>query len=281
MSRSPVVADARATDDEVVALLRKYRMRSIPRVADGRFVGISSLDDYGLPLVGSPVAVIMVGGQGERLRPLTDTVPKPLLKIGGVSIVERLIIAATKAGVRDVYLTLNYKADMFEERLGKGDHLGVALHYVREEEPMGTAGALSLLPDDVTGPLLVMNGDLVTTTDFRSLLDFHWHHQGVITVAGVEHHSPIPYGVLQAVDHRLVGIEEKPNRRELITAGIYAVDGEGVALRSSGRARAACRTSSTARSRGLAGERVPDPRALVRHRQPGRVRSRARVFRPR
>ena len=77
----------------------------------------------------------MVGGQGERLRPLTDTVPKPLLKIGGVSIVERLIIAATKAGVRDVYLTLNYKADMFEERLGNGDRLGVALHYV----PRGVA----------------------------------------------------------------------------------------------------------------------------------------------
>ena len=95
---------------------------------------------------------------------------------------------------------------------------------------MGTAGALSLLPDDVTGPLLVMNGDLVTTVDFRSLLDFHWHHQGVITVAGIEHHSPIPYGVLQAVDHRLVSIEEKPIRRDLIAAGIYALGSERLAL---------------------------------------------------
>jgi NDP-sugar pyrophosphorylase family protein len=151
-------------------------------------------------------------------------VPKPLLKIGGLSIVERLILAATNAGVREVYLTLNYKADMFEERLGTGEQLGVSLHYIREVDPMGTAGALSLLPENLSGPLLVMNGDLVTTLEFGRLLDFHWHHQGVITVAGVEHRSPIPYGVLRAIGHRLVGIDEKPERRDLVAAGIYALD---------------------------------------------------------
>jgi dTDP-glucose pyrophosphorylase len=224
MSRQPVLADDRATDDEIVGLLQTHRLRSIPRVADGRLVGISSLDEVAMPRGRHPVAVVMVGGQGERLRPLTDKVPKPLLKIGGVSIVERLIIAATSAGVRDVYLTLNYKADMFEERLGTGDHLGVSLHYIREREPMGTAGALSLLPGDLVGPVLVMNGDVVTTLDFRTLLDFHWHQRGVITVAGVEHRSPIPYGVLRAVGHRLVGIDEKPHRRDFVAAGIYELD---------------------------------------------------------
>ncbi len=224
MSRPPLVADERASNEEVIALLRVHRLRSMPRVADGRLTGVTSLDDLGMPIVGRPVAVIMVGGQGQRLRPLTDKVPKPLLKIGGTSIVERLIIAAAKAGVCDVYLTLNYKADMFEQRLGDGEHLGVSLHYIHEREPMGTAGALSLLPTGVEGPVLVINGDLVTTVDFRCLLDFHWHHQGLITVAGVEYDSPIPYGVLRAVDHHLMGIDEKPHRHDLVAAGIYAVD---------------------------------------------------------
>jgi NDP-sugar pyrophosphorylase family protein len=166
----------------------------------------------------------MVGGQGQRLRPLTDKVPKPLLKIGGLSIVERLIQSMAHAGVRDVYLTLNYKADMFEERLRTGKHLGVSLHYLRERTAMGTAGALSLLPDNLHGPVVVTNGDLVTTIDFRNLLDFHWHHEGAITVAGVEHLSPIPYGVLRHVEHHLLGIEEKPKRTDLVAAGIYVLE---------------------------------------------------------
>ena len=224
MSPQPLTASKRATKKELLALLRTHRMRSIPIVAGGRLVDVRSLDDLGGTGPPPPVAVVMVGGKGERLRPLTDKMPKPLLKIGGLSIVERLIESMAAAGVRDVYLTLNYKADVFEERLGTGKHLGVALHYVRERTAMGTAGALSLLPDDLEGPVVVANGDLVTTIDFRSLLDFHWHHEGSITVTGVEHLSPIPYGVLRFVEHHLLGIDEKPQRRDLVAAGIYVVE---------------------------------------------------------
>jgi dTDP-glucose pyrophosphorylase len=224
MSAQPLTASKRATKKELLALLRTHRLRSIPIVADGRLVAVRSLDELGGTGTPPPVAVVMVGGKGERLRPLTDKMPKPLLKIGGLSIVERLIESMASAGVRDVYLTLNYKADVFEERLGTGEHLGVALHYVRERTAMGTAGALSLLPDDLEGPVLVANGDLVTTIDFRSLIDFHWHHEGAITVTGVEHLSPIPYGVLRFVEHHLLGIDEKPQRRDLVAAGIYVVE---------------------------------------------------------
>ena len=210
MSLQPLTASKRATKKELLALLRTHRLRSIPIVTDGRLVGVRSLDELGGTGMPAPVAVVMVGGKGERLRPLTDTMPKPLLKIGGLSIVQRLIEGMAAAGVRDVYLTLNYKADVFEDRLGTGKHLGVALHYVRERKAMGTAGALSLLPDDLEGPVVVANGDLVTTIDFRALLDFHWHHEGSITVTGVEHH--------------LLGIDEKPQRRDLVAAGIYVVE---------------------------------------------------------
>jgi dTDP-glucose pyrophosphorylase len=224
ISASPLVASRRTTKPALRALLNTHRLRSVPVVADGKLVGIRSLDDVEGKGARAPVAVVMVGGKGERLRPLTDKVPKPLLKIGGLSIVERLIASMASAGVRDVFLTLNYKADVFEERLGSGRHLGVSLHYVRERKAMGTAGALSLLPDDITGPIVVANGDLVTTIDFRSLLDFHWHQEGAITVTGVEHLSPIPYGVLRHVEHHLLGIDEKPQRRDLVAAGIYVVE---------------------------------------------------------
>ena len=224
MSAQPLTASRRATKKELLALLRTHRLRSVPIVSEGRLVGVRSLDELGGTGTRPPVAVVMVGGKGERLRPLTDKMPKPLLKIGGLSIVERLIEGMAHAGVRDVYLTLNYKADVFEERLGTGKHLGVTLHYVRERTAMGTAGALSLLPDDLEGPVVVANGDLVTTIDFRSLLDFHWHHEGSITVTGVEHLSPIPYGVLRFVEHHLLGIDEKPQRHDLVAAGIYVVE---------------------------------------------------------
>ena len=224
MSGQPLTASSRATKKELLALLRTHRVRAVPVVTNGRITGVRSLDELGGTAARPPVAVVMVGGKGERLRPLTDKVPKPLLKIGGLSIVERLIESLATAGVADVYLTLNYKADVFEERLGSGKHLGVSLHYVRERSAMGTAGALSLLPTDLEGPVVVANGDLVTTVDFRSLLDFHWHHEGSITVTGVEHLSPIPYGVLRHVEHHLLGIDEKPQRSDLVAAGIYVLE---------------------------------------------------------
>jgi NDP-sugar pyrophosphorylase family protein len=168
----------------------------------------------------------MVGGRGKRLRPLTDKVPKPLLRIGGGTIVERIIRNLGAAGVVDVYLAVNYMAAMFEERLGDGAPLGVRLHYVREEEALGTAGALTLLHEPPAGPLLVTNGDLVTNLDYRALFDFHWHHGGAITVASVDHHTSVPYGVLRTAEDHLLAIDEKPTRRDLVNAGIYVLQPE-------------------------------------------------------
>jgi NDP-sugar pyrophosphorylase family protein len=177
-----------------------------------------------------PTAVIMAGGRGQRLRPVTDKLPKPLLKVGSMSIIERIIRDLAAAGVVDVYLAVNYKAEIFQERLGFGEPLGVNLHYLREETAMGTAGALSLLPDGQRGPVVVSNGDIVTTVDFSRLFDFHWRLRGAVTVAGVEHLSHIPYGVLNTVEHHLISIEEKPVRRDFCSAGIYVLDPEILAL---------------------------------------------------
>jgi len=192
-------------------------------VDDGRLVAIVSLaspSESRRPVT----AVIMAGGRGLRLRPLTDKVPKPLLRIGPTSIVERIIVALASAGVEEVYLAINYMAELFEQRLGTGEHLGVTLSYLREEQEMGTAGPLSLLPDRVEGPILVTNGDIVTTLDFGRLLDFHWHHAGAVTVAAAPYLMHIPYGVVRTVEHHLLSIDEKPARQEYCSAGVYILE---------------------------------------------------------
>lgn len=176
----------------------------------------------------APVAVVMVGGRGERLRPLTDSVPKPLLEIGGEPIVERILRRLAEAGIRDAWLTVNYLAHAFEDAIGDGARLGLRVRYIHEQSPLGTAGALGLLPrTEVTGPIVVTNGDLVTTLDFRALLDQHAALGSSLTVCGVEHDTQVPYGVLDvsaADGSTLVGIEEKPVRTDLVSAGMYVVD---------------------------------------------------------
>jgi dTDP-glucose pyrophosphorylase len=226
VSRRPVVVDPAAGDDEVRGLLASARLPAVPVVEGGRLVGLRTADEFDGLRGPAPIAMVMVGGRGKRLRPLTDKVPKPLLRIGGGTIVERIVRNLGAAGVVDVHLATNYMAAMFEERLGDGAQLGVRLHYIREEEVMGTAGPLSLLSETPTSPILVTNGDLVTNLDYRALFDFHWHHGGAITVASVEHHTSVPYGVLRTAGHHLLAIEEKPTRRDLVNAGIYVLEPE-------------------------------------------------------
>jgi len=226
MSASPLTVGSGTTEQETFDLLHAHRHRSVPVVdADGRLEGLRSLRRSPAG-DGTPVAVIMAGGRGQRLRPLTDKVPKPLLRVGSKSIVERMITALSAAGVEDVYLAVNYKAEVFEQRLGAGEQLGVRLHYIREEQAMGTAGALSLLPPGLDGPILVVNGDILTTVDLARLFDYHWRLGGAMTLAGVEYLSHIPYGVLRSVEHHLLAIDEKPVRRDLCSAGMYVLEPE-------------------------------------------------------
>lgn len=231
---SPVVAGPATGEEQLLELMLTHRIPCVPVVDEGRLVAVRGLDEWPAAARPQPTAVIMAGGRGARLRPVTDKVPKPLLKVGSTSIVERIIVGLVAAGVCDVYLAVNYMAELFEERLGDGARLGAQLHYIREDQPLGTAGALGLLPPGDRGPVLVMNGDLVTTVDFARLFDFHWRHAGAVTVAGVEYLSLIPYGVLRNVEHHLLSIDEKPARRDLCSAGIYVVDPTVLRLLSPG-----------------------------------------------
>jgi dTDP-glucose pyrophosphorylase len=221
VSAAPLLVPADAPTDEVARRLAAARLPVLVGVdADGRFAGLRTTAGDEPP---AAVGVLMVGGRGERLRPLTDKLPKPLLRIGGAAIVERLIESFRRAGVTDVHLTVNYMAEEFEERLGDGASYGVRLNYVREQEPLDTAGALALLPRPAL-PLLVSNGDLVTTIDFAAMLDFHRYHQAAVTLAAVDYAATVPYGVLRTADHHLLHVEEKPTTHQLVNAGMYVLD---------------------------------------------------------
>jgi dTDP-glucose pyrophosphorylase len=223
VSTAPLFLGTEDSEDVVRDVFVRSGRSAIAVVdAERRLAGVRRLVDVAPELAVAPVGVLMVGGRGERLRPLTDKMPKPLLKIGGAAIVERLIQAMREAGVVDAFLTVNYMAEQFEERLGDGSGLGVRLHYVREDHPLDTAGALSLLPPQ-DRPLLVSNGDLVTTIDFAAMLEFHRFHRSAITVAGVEYAATVPYGVLRTAEHHLLHIDEKPTSRQLVSGGIYVL----------------------------------------------------------
>jgi len=226
VSSAPLLVPADEPDDAVRERMLAQRLSAVVTVdADGRPAGVRRLADLAPDAVTAPVGVLMVGGRGERLRPLTDKMPKPLLRIGGAAIVERLIEAFHRAGVTDAWLTLNYMADEFEQRLGDKTPSGVRLHYVREPERLDTAGALSLIPPPEQ-LMLVSNGDLVTTVDFAAMVDFHRFHGAAITVAGVEYAATVPYGVLRTADHHLLHIDEKPTTRQLVSGGMYVLSPE-------------------------------------------------------
>jgi dTDP-glucose pyrophosphorylase len=229
MNPNPVVGEVNSTHGYLIDLLRRANVTALPLVdAAGVFQRVVHFTDLGHeePIDdarGFAFAVIMAGGEGTRLRPLTHEVPKPMLEIGGMPMLARQIERLARAGIKRVYLSVNYLAHVIEEHFRDGAEFGIEVRYLREQERLGTAGALSLLPERPESPVLVMNGDILTTSDFGSLFAFHRSNGADITVAAVDYRVNIPYGVLQAEGAFVTGLTEKPSQRFLCNAGIYAV----------------------------------------------------------
>jgi dTDP-glucose pyrophosphorylase len=226
MDTSPLVLPTGAGEDDILAAVANGDHDAVVLADNGTFVELREVRDVPRYEETLPVAIVMAGGRGQRLRPLTDKVPKPLLKVGTTTIIERIIGALRDAGVAEVYLSVNYKAKVFEERLEDGDRLGVSIRYLREEKKLGTAGSLAMLPEEPAGPVLVTNADILTRLDFDRLFRFHRRHGAAATVAVVHHVTRIPYGVLNADGDKLVRIEEKPEVKVLCNAGIYVLQPE-------------------------------------------------------
>ncbi len=209
--------------------MQRHSLRHLP-ILDRRGC-VVDLAEFRLPAEPSrstPV-VIMAGGLGTRLRPLTENIPKPLIPVGPRPVLETIIENFAEQGFENILLCLNYKGEMIRAHFGDGTRLGVRIRYIVEDRRLGTAGALSLMPEPPREPIIVMNGDLLTKVDFVRLLDFH-HRQGfVATMAVREYSHQIPYGVLQiGENYRIEALAEKPVERYYVNAGIYVLSPEAL-----------------------------------------------------
>ena len=231
MNRNPRTAAASASRESVLHLMERNDVLIVPLLdADGRLVGIHNLKELLEPVaINSPV-FLMAGGLGTRLRPLTNDCPKPMLKLGNKPILETTLDSFISAGFRRFFISVHYLADMIKRHFGNGERWGVDIEYVEESQPLGTAGALSLLPSlSETEPLIMMNGDVVTSVDFRALLAFHTNNHASLTMCVREYALQVPYGVVRAAGHRVECVMEKPVHTFFVNAGIYALSPQIVA----------------------------------------------------
>lgn len=220
----PVTALAGTPNEEVLALMHDRRIRQIPLLdSQGKVVDLVTFDEL-MPQTDLKLnAVVMAGGQGTRLRPLTEDLPKPMLPVGGRPLMERIVGQLQQAGIRKVNVTTHYKPEKIIEYFGNGQSFGVELNYVNEDQPLGTGGALSLLPEP-EDPLLVINGDILTQVDFRLMLSYHHEHQADMTVAVGRHDLSVPYGVVECEGARIRSLREKPQLTYFVNAGIYLLE---------------------------------------------------------
>jgi NDP-sugar pyrophosphorylase family protein len=209
--------------------MRRKVIHHLPLVGgDGRVVGLATLDE----LVGAARrpnwVVLMAGGLGTRLHPLTRECPKVLLPVGGKPILETILESFAEQGFERIFLSVNYKAEMIRDHFGTGERWGVRIDYLLEDRRLGTAGGLRLLPDRPTAPIVVMNGDLLTRISFDSLLRFHETQGAAATMAVRDYELRVPYGVVQLDEARIESIEEKPSRTVFVNAGIYILNPEAL-----------------------------------------------------
>jgi len=226
MNPNPITAKASSSREELIELMNKLDILFIPLIDDGKLTGLETLHGalVDKPSYENPV-FIMAGGFGTRLRPLTDSCPKPMLKIGNKPILETVIRSFVKAGFVNFYISTHYMPDQIINYFGDGSDLGIKITYVHEDEPLGTGGALGLLPESLPTdlPLILMNGDVLTKVDFQRLIDFHQQNQADATMCVREYDYQIPYGVINGEGNKITSMVEKPIQRFFVNAGIYVV----------------------------------------------------------
>jgi dTDP-glucose pyrophosphorylase len=220
-----VSVDVREERAAALELMQARAIGAIPVVdRAGRPVGLHLLHEFLEPIARDTTAVVMAGGRGMRLRPLTESVPKPMLRVAGRPILERIVLHLVGHGITHIYLAVGYLADVIEAHFGDGGQHGCRIEYLREEQPLGTAGALGLLPEPPAGPLLVMNGDLVTQVDLGALIDAHVASRAVATVGMLRYVHTVPFGCVERTGDRVTALVEKPAIVREVNSGIYVLE---------------------------------------------------------
>ena len=227
MNTQPRTVAADLGRNELLHFMRHEGLHCVPRVdAENHILGLYTIDEIALPEPRDNWVVLMAGGRGQRLRPLTDTLPKPLLDIGGRPILETTIRNLVAQGFWRIFISINYLGDMIESHFGDGAKYGCQIVYLRETDYLGTAGALSLLPSRPSLPFILMNGDILTNMDSCDLVSFHNVHGAGATMAIRKHEYQVPYGVVRFDRHHFNEISEKPVSTFFVNAGIYCLSPE-------------------------------------------------------
>lgn len=222
---SPVTAPAGSSRQHLLRIMNERNVRQVPLLnPEGRVVRLATIHEASFETAYEPevCAVIMAGGLGNRLRPLTNDLPKPMLPVGDRPLIERTVEQIKAAGIGNIFIATYYKSDTIKSHFGDGSGLGVNIKYLKEELPLGTAGALRLIQSPPRF-MLVINGDVVTTLNLKALFDYHRESGADMTVGFSYHEFQVPFGVLDIQNGTVLAIREKPTTRSPINAGIYAL----------------------------------------------------------
>ena len=227
IKRNYLKATIKTERDEILKIMRKNAISQIPIISESnKFIGLEiaeellpSSNNFKLP----NYALLMAGGRGKRLRPITDDCPKPLIPINEKPILEIILEQCINSGIYNFYISVHYLADKIINYFGDGSKWNVNIKYIKEDEPLGTAGALKLLPETFNESILLINGDVLTKTNFTNVLRYHSINSADITICAREHILSSPYGVIEVEGINFKSMIEKPSFRQLVNAGIYAL----------------------------------------------------------
>lgn len=224
MNPTPLTAKLGTARKDLVKFMQQEQLLAIPLLDKGVVAGLETLQRVGTFSKYQNPVFLMAGGFGTRLRPLTDNCPKPLLKVGDKPILEIVLNSFIKAGFVNFYISTHYLPEMIREHFGDGSKWNVNISYVHEETPLGTGGALGLLPADIPDlPLIMVNGDVLTNVDFERVLEFHNKHNAAATMCVRDYEYQVPFGVINGEGNRIISMQEKPIQRFFVNAGIYVV----------------------------------------------------------
>lgn len=227
--KTPTVCNISDTKEKILDIAVAKKLYQIPIVDnEGKLVGIEEVDEL-LKLQEKPnKVVLMVGGLGTRLRPLTDNIPKPMLKVGNKPILETIIANFKKYGFVNIVLCVSYKSEVIIDYFKDGSEFGVNIEYIHEDKRMGTAGALSLIRDKLNESFFVMNGDLLTNINFERMMEYHLSNKSVATMGVREYDFQVPYGVVNVEGKDILSIEEKPVHKFFVSGGVYVLDSKAL-----------------------------------------------------
>jgi len=227
MFTSPTTIKVGTPRKKVLELLKAKKLLSVPIIENNKVVGLERLNQTLNKTEYENPVFLMAGGFGTRLSPLTNNCPKPLLKVGDKPILETVLLSFIKAGFKRFYISTHYLPEMIKNHFDSGKKWGVSIEYTHESEPLGTGGALGLLPDDLPNlPIIVMNGDVLTKVNFEALLAFHNDNNANATMCVREYEYQVPFGVIESEGHVIKSMVEKPIQFFHVNAGIYVVSKE-------------------------------------------------------